>query len=88
MKNEREENNKRSESWSGVVLLVAKGRLEVHASTQPERVCVQHGFVIPQHIIRIAIRSVGCFGLRRETGYALGHVASCSRRGGIEAGHV
>lgn len=41
-----------------MVLLVAKGRLEVHARTQSKWVGVQHGFVIPQHIIRIAIRSV------------------------------
>lgn len=55
-----------------IILFVAKGGLEVHAGTEPERIGIQHGLIVAQDMIGGggrgvvgAIRAVGPFSSMR-----------------------
>lgn len=75
---------------TGVGLFVAKRCLEVHARTQSKRICVQHRFVIAQHLVAITICTVGCFGLWCESreGVRPDSVRTTCTRRRVETGHV
>lgn len=56
-----------------MVLLVAERGLEMHACTESEWICIQHGVVVAQEVARIAVSPVGSFSRGRvEIGYTMG----------------
>lgn len=63
-------------SRARIVLFVVEWRREVHTSTQPEWICVQHGLVLSHELIGIAVvsgRSICRWIVSRHGVRARGH---------------
>lgn len=46
---------------TSIILFVAEGGLEVHARTQAKGICIEHGLIVSQELVRVVICSIGSF---------------------------